>query len=345
VGKTHECDRSWGQAITNTPSGEVQRGSMQVDSGLLSSLYTDRLQKLRERAEGCGIPKSGSVEVLRAKLICEEVLPDLDLSWAGIQAMPHKETGDVLKVFGVKSSGSHKERRQRLWLHLNYDSRRLTIERLAEMGRDDLHELCKRLELDLTGNRTVLMGRVAGVLTSQVNGWGRIKRSLRRNGLQSPIFDAPQAEEADEITVVEPVRDVDFQAMPTKAVIEDARDSLVLGIDEQTAPVQGDLLTIQARVEDLERMVGTILRGHGGVWGQAEKEVLLRLAGRRGWPLDEQFVRHRVLMVATNIAEVKGAAMDASSIRAEISEDTESTIERIRSKLVKVESLIPDDDA
>jgi hypothetical protein len=27
------------------------------------------------------------------------------------------------------------------------------------------------------------MGRVAGVLTSQSNGWGRIKRSLRRNGL------------------------------------------------------------------------------------------------------------------------------------------------------------------
>jgi len=318
---------------------------MQVDSGLLSSLYTDRLQKLRERAEECGIPKSGSVEVLRAKLICEEVLSDLDLSWEGIQAMSHKDAGDVLKVFGVKSSGSHKERRQRLWLHLNYDSRRLTIERLAEMGRDDLHGLCKRLELDLTGNRTVLMGRVAGVLTSQVNGWGRIKRSLRRNGLQSPMFEEPRDEGADEITVGEPVRDTDFQAIPAKAVIEDARDSLVLGVDKQAASVQGDLHTIQARVEDLERMVGTILRGHGGVWGQAEKELLLRLAGRRGWPLDEQFVRHRILTVATNIAEVKGAAMDAPRIGDEISEDTESTIERIRSKLAEVELLIPDEDA
>jgi hypothetical protein len=318
---------------------------MQVDSGLLSSLYTERLQKLRQRAEECGISKSGSVEVLRAKLICEEVLPDLDLSWEGIQAMSHKETGEVLKVFGIKSSGSHKERRQRLWLHLNYDSRRLTIERLAEMGRDDLHKLCKRLELDLTGNRTVLMGRVAGVLTSQVNGWGRIKRSLRRNGLQAPMFEAPQAEEADESPVERPAQDVDFQALPTKAVIEDARDSLVLGIDKQTASVQGDLLTIQVRVEDLERMVGTILRGHGGAWGQGEKDLLLRLAGRRGWPLDERFVRHRVLMVATNIAEVKGAAMDSVITGIGISEDTESTIERIRNKLTEVESLIPDEDA
>jgi len=129
------------------------------------------------------------------------------------------------------------------------------------------------------------------------------------------------------------------------AVIEDARDSLVLGIDKQAASVQGDLLTIQARVEDLERMVGTILRSHGGAWGQAEKELLLRLAGRRGWPLDEQFVRHKMLTVATNIAEVKGAAIDALSVGTEFSEDAESAIKRIRSKLAEVESFVPDEEA
>ena len=104
---------------------------MKIDSELLSSIYTGRLQNLRQRAEECGIPKTGSVEVLRAKLICEEILPDLDLSWEGIQSMSHKEIGQILKVFGIKSSGSHKERRQRLWLHLNYDSRRMTIENLS----------------------------------------------------------------------------------------------------------------------------------------------------------------------------------------------------------------------
>ena len=67
--------------------------------------------------------------------------------------------------------------------------------------------------------------------------------------------------------------------------------------------------------------------------GGSQKDLLLRLADRRGWPIDEQFVRHRVLMVATNIAEVKGASMasDENTIRA--MEDAESTIERIRSKL------------
>jgi hypothetical protein len=257
----------------------------------------------------------------------------MDLSWEGIQSMPHKEIGEVLKVFGIKSSGSHKERRQRLWLHLNYDSRRMTIENLAEMNRDDLHEMCKSLELELTGNRTVLMGRVAGVLTSQMRGWGRIKRSLKRNGIPTLSSTSIETEEKDAAPIPIEAPHVDFQAIPSQALLEDSGDSLLIGIDNQSSHVQGDLLTIHARVGDLERMVGTILRSHGGSWGDAEKDLLLRLADRRGWPIGEQFVRHRVLMVATNIAEVKGASMasDENTIRA--MEDAESTIDRIRSKL------------
>ena len=309
---------------------------MRVDSNLLNSLYTERLQNLRQRAEKSGISKSGSVEVLRARLISTQVLAELDFSWEGIQSMSHKELGDVLKVFGIKSSGSHKERRQRLWLHLNYDSRRMTIENLAEMNRDDLHEMCQRLELDLTGNRTVLMGRVAGVLTSQMNGWGRIKRSLRRNGIQASMFQEPdikvEEKETPEIVMEE------FHAIPAEALLEDASDSLLIGLDNQPTNVQGDILTIHARVGDLERMVGTILRGHGGSWGDSERDLLLRLADRRGWPIGEQFVRHRVLMVATNIAEVKGAAMDSGDENKTLAEDTESAIERIRSKLSSLDS-------
>ena len=306
---------------------------MMVDTDLLSSIYMERLQSLRSRAEESGIPKSGSVEVLRARLISRLILTDMDLSWEGIQSMPHKEIGEVLKVFGIKSSGSHKERRQRLWLHLNFDSRRMTIENLAEMNRGDLHEMCKSLELELTGNRTVLMGRVAGVLTSQMRGWGRIKRSLKRNGIPaSSTMKIEQEGKDPKPTPIEAPTE-DFQAIPSQALLEDAGDSILIGIDNQTSHVQGDLLTIHARVGDLERMVGTILRSHGGSWGRAEKDLLLRLADRRGWPIDEQFVRHRVLMVATNIAEVKGASMvsDENTVRA--TENAESTIERIRSKL------------
>ncbi|MEC7425620.1 MAG: hypothetical protein VX788_01850 [Candidatus Thermoplasmatota archaeon] len=306
---------------------------MRVDTELLSSIYMERLQNLRGRAEESGISKSGSVEVLRARLISNLVLSDIDLSWEGIQSMPHKEIGEVLKVFGIKSSGSHKERRQRLWLHLNYDSRRMTIENLAEMNRDDLHEMCKSLELELTGNRTVLMGRVAGVLTSQMRGWGRIKRSLKRNGIPTSSPTSIETEEKDAAPIPIEAPHEDFQAIPSQALLEDSRDSLLIGIDNQSSHVQGDLLTIHARVGDLERMVGTILRSHGGSWGEAEKDLLLRLADRRGWPIDEQFVRRRVLMVATNIAEVKGASMATDENTIRVMEDAESTIERIRSKL------------
>ena len=306
---------------------------MRVDADLLSSLYTERLQSLRSRAEESGVSKSGSVEVLRARLISNLVLSDMDLSWEGVQSMSHKEMGEVLKVFGIKSSGSHKERRQRLWLHLNYDSRRMTIENLAEMNRDDLHEMCKSLELELTGNRTVLMGRVAGVLTSQMRGWGRIKRSLKRNGIQNSPSMKIEQEEKDTDSVPIEVYTEDFQAIPSQALLEDAADSILIGIDNQSNHVQGDLLTIHARVGDLERMVGTILRSHGGSWGEAEKDLLLRLADRRGWPIDDQFVRHRVLMVATNIAEVKGASMASKENTIRAMEDAESTIERVRSKL------------
>ena len=306
---------------------------MRVDTDLLSSIYTGRLQNLRGRAEESGISKSGSVEVLRARLISNLVLSDMDLSWEGIQSMSHKEMGEVLKVFGIKSSGSHKERRQRLWLHLNYDSRRMTIENLAEMNRDDLHEMCKSLELELTGNRTVLMGRVAGVLTSQMRGWGRIKRSLRRNGIRTSSQTKIEKEEKDAEQASIEVPSEDFQAIPSQALLEDAGDSILIGIDNQSSHVQGDLLTIHARVGDLERMVGTILRSHGGSWGEAEKDLLLRLVDRRGWPIDEQFVRHRILMVATNIAEVKGASMASDKNKILAIEDTESAIERIRSKL------------
>ena len=306
---------------------------MRVDADLLSSLYTERLQSLRSRAEESGVSKSGSVEVLRARLISNLVLSDMDLSWEGVQSMSHKEMGEVLKVFGIKSSGSHKERRQRLWLHLNYDSRRMTIENLAEMNRDDLHEMCKSLELELTGNRTVLMGRVAGVLTSQMRGWGRIKRSLKRNGIQNSPPMKIEQEEKDTDSVPIEVSTEDFQAIPSQALLEDAADSILIGIDNQSNHVQGALLTIHARVGDLERMVGTILRSHGGSWGEAEKDLLLRLADRRGWPIDDQFVRHRVLMVATNIAEVKGASMASKENTIRAMEDAESTIERVRSKL------------
>ena len=301
---------------------------------------------LRKRAETEGLAKSGSVEVLRARLIQHQVLSDFDLSWEGIQSMPHKEIGEVLKVFGIKSSGSHKERRQRLWLHLNFDSRRMTIERLAEIDRGKLHELCQFLELPLTGNRTVLMGRVAGVLTSQSKGWGRIKRSLRRNGIvvsskneedidNESIADLNQSNNENEKSVLDIIDEV------SNAALEDAHDSMMIGFEEADFTIQGDILTIQARVEDLDRMISTIIQNRDGAWGEKEIDLLIRLAIRRGWPLKDDRVKQRLSEVATNIAEIKGADLDRIT---DFETDKNGHIDRIRDKLSIVERILSEDD-
>ena len=319
---------------------------MQVDSELLNVLYLSPLMTLRKRAETEGLAKSGSVEVLRARLIQHQVLSDFDLSWEGIQSMPHKEIGEVLKVFGIKSSGSHKERRQRLWLHLNFDSRRMTIERLAEIDRGKLHELCQFLELPLTGNRTVLMGRVAGVLTSQSKGWGRIKRSLRRNGIvvsskneedidNESIADLNQSNNENEKSVLDIIDEV------SNAALEDAHDSMMIGFEEADFTIQGDILTIQARVEDLDRMISTIIKNRDGAWGEKEIDLLIRLAIRRGWPLKDDRVKQRLSEVATNIAEIKGADLDRIT---DFETDKNGHIDRIRDKLSIVERILSEDD-
>ena len=318
---------------------------MEIDRVLLDALYRGRLVGLRERAEEAGLSKSGSVEVVRARLIQHHILSEVDLSWEGIQSMSHKGIGGVLKLFGIKSSGSHKERRQRLWLHLNFDSRRLTVEHLAERDRDELHELCQRLELPLTGNRTVLMGHVAGVLTSQANGWGRIKRSLRRRGIpeasatEAPRIESDEPEVAEESGAAE--EEAEFETPSPNAVLEDAGDALVLELDKAEPSVQGALLTIRARVDDLERMIGTILRGHGGRWGGDEEALLIRLAERRGWPLEQEEVRSRVIGVATNIAEIKGAEI-GDGPRQRI--DAAVTLERVRERMRYAETLISESD-
>ena len=298
---------------------------------------------LRSQAEELKISKSGSVEVLRARLIQLQILDDLDLSWDGIQSMPHREIGEVLKIFGIKSSGSHKERRQRLWLHLNFDSRRMTIERLAELDREKLHEMCQYLELPLTGNRTVLMGRVAGVLTSQSNAWGRIKRSLRRSGISKIPQEIKSIHESNNSATSYNELNLDGDKRKKKieeasnAALEDAHDSLLIGFEDADFTTQGDILTIQARIEELDRMIGTIIKSHNGFWGEKEKDLLLRLAIRRGWPLSNDKVKQRLSLVATNIAEIKGAEMGVS---AESSVNDSNTIERVRNKLSMVDKIL-----
>lgn len=146
----------------------------------LGDLYKARFDELKMVAARHDLPKTGPVEALRARLIRHLILTDWDLSTAGLRAIPNADLGEILGVFGIKKSGSIKARRQRLYLHLNHDPKSLSTDTLDEMTRDELHAMCKELELPLSGNKQSLLARVAGVLASQENAWGKVKKSLRR---------------------------------------------------------------------------------------------------------------------------------------------------------------------
>ena len=146
----------------------------------LGDLYKARFDELKTVAARHDLPKTGPVEALRARLIRHLILTDWDLSTAGLRAIPNADLGEILGVFGIKKSGSIKARRQRLYLHLNHDPKSLSTDTLDEMTRDELHAMCKELELPLSGNKQSLLARVAGVLASQENAWGKVKKSLRR---------------------------------------------------------------------------------------------------------------------------------------------------------------------
>jgi len=147
---------------------------------LLCELYQAKFDRLKEIASVSDLPKNGPVEVVRARLIKNLILGEWDLSKENIRSLKNKHLGEILGVFGLKKSGSIRERRQRLYLHLYEDPKQLTAENLDKMNKQEIHSLCKTLELPLTGDKQTLLVRVAGVLASQQGSWGKVKKSLKR---------------------------------------------------------------------------------------------------------------------------------------------------------------------
>ena len=183
---------------------------------LLGELYQARFDRLKEIATSYQMPKNGSVESLRAKLIANLILDEWDLGKSDIKSLKNKDIGEILGIFGIKKSGSIRERRQRLYLHLHEDPKQLTPEKLDSMTKNQLHELCKILQLPLTGDKQSLLVRVAGVLASQQGSWGKVKKTLRRpkESLNIPKIPnpgehetAPVIDDKDEQVVVKTVDD------------------------------------------------------------------------------------------------------------------------------------------
>ena len=97
------------------------------------------------------------------------------------------------------------------------DPKILTTENLDEMNKQDIHALCKTLELPLTGDKQTLLVRVAGVLASQQGSWGKVKKSLKRkndNAKAKIVIPNPAEDEEQTVASVQDTVDKFIEEHP-----------------------------------------------------------------------------------------------------------------------------------
>ena len=304
---------------------------MMIDSVLLHHLHTAKLQDLRDLATKHEISRQGNLEILRARLISNLVLTGVDLSWEGIQEMSNADLGEVLKVLGVKSSGAQKMRRRRLWLHLNHDPKKLTVDSLGEMTRDDLHEMCIRLELARSGNKNQLLVRVAGVLTAQEGGWGRIKKSLKRAA--APVVEAnieAAAVTHDDVEAAEAYVEAVEEHVASnepEAIAEEERVVESIEIPEEE-PEEADssptpttldegagtaLLTLESRRAELHALIRDFLL-LSDIPSPGDITAFVEDLGSHGFGVQHESVREAVLADIERMAARKADERDAQAV-------------------------------
>ena len=257
-------------------------------SNLLSELYQARLEDLKEIASAYGLAKNGSVEYLRAQLIRDLILPEWDLTLDGLKNILNNDLGRLLGVFGIKKTGSLRTRRQRLYLHLNHDPKQLKEENLDKMTKEELHALCKALELPRSGNRQTLLIRVAGVLSAQHKNWGTIKRSLKRGGGSVEIPYPGEDDEQAETTApsIEEKVDAFVNEHPDGWSFED-ESNLIESIEEETDTSLSDVAasieeSLTSHIVETEQIVPPMMQELSTEEPTLEEEAaLLEINSRR----------------------------------------------------------------
>jgi len=264
---------------------------MDMDEALLNSLYKGRLEDLREVATQHDLPRSGNVEQLRAKLIAILVLGGVDFSDQGIQSIQNRELSELLGIFGVKKSGSKKQKMQRLWLHLNEDPKRINVDKLPDMTREELHALCVSLDLPRSGNKTQLMGRVAGIVSSQDGSWGKIKKSLKKGAKKAtaprtadepaaPPTPTPPTTAPSTTTEEEPGSDDSGDSVPTLVTLDEGAGEALVRLEARKAELISHLreFLLIGREQD-----------------EGDVASFIEDLGRLGFGIQHSVVRERVL--------------------------------------------------
>ena len=303
---------------------------------LLCELYQARFDRLKEIASVSELPKNGPVEIVRARLIKNLVLTDWDLSKENIKAIKNKHLGEILGVFGLKKSGSIRERRQRLYLHLYEDPKLLTAENLDSMNKQDIHALCKILELPLTGDKQTLLVRVAGVLASQQGSWGKVKKSLKRkndNAKAKIVIPNPADDEEVSETTIQASVDRFIQEHPEGWSFEDeselrnnlAEDGLDISRVEVSSTIDEALRNVQDENE-IEEAIPQMNQSAPSIAGAVEIDSLEREAA--------------ILEVQSRMAEIESAARDFLTVSSTSnSQDFEAFIDSLSNHSIPVDIM------
>ena len=291
---------------------------MDAKSELLLQLYQARLDRLKEISAEHSIVRTGSVETVRSRLIKDLILEEWVLDDSGIKALRNEEIGGILAVFGIKKSGSIRERKQRLWLHLNHDSKQLIPEKLDILSREELHELCISLDLPRSGNKQALLMRVAGVLTSQSGAWGSIKKSLRRPrgkakapSIPSPSEDDDEVEPAPRVEIIpsEPTTNEEKQFIEIE--FEEVAPVIVEAIPTPTQIDPVSLVALESRMPEIEAACRDFL-ALGDLEDSADVKSFIDSLASQGFNVEDDNLRDgvtQVLQVLSSRAHEEDLAM------------------------------------
>ncbi len=283
-----------------------ERG-LAINTKLLNSLFQAKLAELRDLAVENNLPKTGNVEQLRAKLIATLVLNQFDFTDSGINKMQNKELTEILGLFGVKKSGPKKAKMRRLWLHLNGDPKKLNVSTIGDMTREELHALCVTFDLPRSGNKNVLMGRVAGVLSSEEKSWGRVKKSLRTG--QKTIDAGVEVELDVETDDSEPVTPVEVIEIPEPVELPPELDEEILDAPTPT-PVTLDegageaLVRLESRKAELTSHLREFLL-IGREQDEDDVSAFIEDLGRLGFGIEHEVVRGQILDELQQMIQLK----------------------------------------
>ena len=273
---------------------------------LLNELYQARFDRLKEIATSYQMPKNGSVESLRAKLIANLILDEWDLGRTEIKLLKNKDIGEILGIFGIKKSGSIRERRQRLYLHLHEDPKQLTPEKLDSLNKNQLHDLCKILQLPLTGDKQSLLVRVAGVLASQQGSWGKVKKTLRRPKSSQNIATIPSPSEEIEIINSE---SEDSMKTSVEEFVSQHPEGWTF---EQETELRNDLSSdgYDTTLPDVAQSIDEVLRAKQNIEEEIESPSMIQTPSEDSSQVNSLEVEAALIEVKSRMAEIEASGRD-----------------------------------